>query len=78
MMSPPKDPESSNSERTPLVGTTKTKGELEVTSTNDVENNELDLGKPQIHSLSEDIIDTFKLGLPIFIAMLSWVGVRKR
>jgi hypothetical protein len=30
---------------------------------------------PQFHSLSEDVIDTFKLGVPIFIAMLSWVGV---
>lgn len=31
---------------------------------------------PSYHSLSEDIIETVKLGVPIFIAMLSWVGVR--
>lgn len=27
------------------------------------------------HRLVEDVLDTFKLGIPIFIAMLSWVGV---
>ena len=28
-------------------------------------------------TILEDAADTFKLGVPIFIAMLSWVGVRK-
>ncbi|KAG7338049.1 MATE efflux family protein [Nitzschia inconspicua] len=32
--------------------------------------------EPRYHSISEDVIDTVKLGVPIFIAMLSWVGMK--
>jgi hypothetical protein len=58
----PKDPESGSTESTPLV--------------------EKDVGldsvskKAQKTTVLEDALDTFKLGVPIFIAMLSWVGVR--
>jgi hypothetical protein len=50
-------------ERTPLVTPTEVEKRHE---------------KHRVHTLSEDALDTFKLGIPIFIAMLSWVGVRTR
>lgn len=60
---PPKDPESgevSKTETTPLVDKKETSG-TDSTVTD--------------HSVYDDALDTFKLGVPIFIAMLSWVGV---
>jgi hypothetical protein len=62
-------------ESTPLMPTTSTK----LISKDGLELSEEDsiviAVVPQFHSLSEDVIDTMKLGVPIFIAMLSWVGV---
>ena len=71
-----KDPEdnASVSETTPLFAaiatsrSTRKDGSMEVMN---VEN----APKPQCHSMKEDILDTFHLGVPIFISMLSWVGV---
>ena len=51
------------SEKTPLVSPTE------------VEEQPLKEGH-KVHTILEDAIDTVKLGVPIFIAMLSWVGVR--
>lgn len=56
------DPENGATETTPLVNTFKPEGVDDV--------------KVQIISITEEVIDTIKLGAPIFIAMVSWVGVR--
>lgn len=67
----------SATETTPLLATsasaafTATKDGLELS-----EEDCIDIATgAHYHTLSEDIIDTIKLGVPIFIAMLSWVGV---
>jgi hypothetical protein len=71
---------STATESSPLLGDaaaaipSSSKDHLDVTSSS-VEDNIYIATSPQFHSLSEDVIDTIKLGVPIFIAMLSWVGV---
>jgi hypothetical protein len=61
-----KDPEKGTStETTPLVSGSST----------EVEGDKIDFPEPHSHTVVEDVLDTLKLGVPIFIAMLSWVGV---
>lgn len=59
---------SSSSETTPLIGIQNDD------TTTDVECGKLPAPRP--HSISEDVLDTLKLGVPIFVAMLSWVGMK--
>jgi hypothetical protein len=58
------DPEKGSTETTPLVGAKKKVESF----TSEISEN----------SVWEDAVDTVQLGIPIFIAMLSWVGVRTR
>lgn len=54
------DPEQGGHEKTPLVKAPK--------------NQEADVERKQI-SIREEILDTIVLGAPIFVSMVSWVGV---
>jgi hypothetical protein len=68
---------STATESSPLLGTTsvaKSTTGKDCPAMPKEDNIDLSTG-PHFHSLSEDVIDTIKLGVPIFIAMLSWVGV---
>lgn len=60
-MSTSDDPEQGPTEATPLVDTSV-----------------LDRKEDDTHktvSITEEVVDTIKLGVPIFVAMVSWVGV---
>jgi hypothetical protein len=79
-MSPNKDPEHGANETTPLIGAAAVTSSsnpdgVQMSEVGDDEYFPTTPNKLQLRSFSEDVLDTVKLGVPIFISTLSWVGV---
>lgn len=68
---------SSSTIKDPEGGTHSTETTPLFVSSKDVSDDSVVLPQPHGHTIMEDVIDTIKLGVPIFIAMLSWVGVSR-